>query len=166
MAMFVLEAITPRNAQTFKSVRLQALKDSPLAFGSTYARESQLSDADWSRRAGEWTSPRAVGYLATYAGEACGICAAFLAEDDPRVAHLVSMWVAPQFRRSGLGRTLVEAIQSWAKTKGAQSVRLTVTHCNAAAIQFYKRLGFRMTGKTEPYPNDPALFEYEMSCRL
>jgi hypothetical protein len=27
---------------------------------------------------------------------------------------------------------------------------------------FYEQFGFSMTGNTEPYPNDPALFEYVM----
>jgi hypothetical protein len=27
---------------------------------------------------------------------------------------------------------------------------------------FYRRLGFEGTGRTEPYPNDPAVVEYEM----
>ena len=38
-----------------------------------------------------------------------------------------------------------------------------VTSANLAAISFYQRLGFIRTGRTEPYPNDPAIFEYEMS---
>jgi len=41
-----------------------------------------------------------------------------------------------------------------------------VTNNNFAAIAFYKRLGFAPTGHTEPYPNDPALIEYEMSKPL
>jgi ribosomal protein S18 acetylase RimI-like enzyme len=43
---------------------------------------------------------------------------------------------------------------------------LTVTSVNHGAIRFYERLGFRKTGKTEPYPNDPAIFEYEMLLAL
>jgi hypothetical protein len=39
--------ITPENALVFKTVRLRALQESPTAFGSTYAKESQFSDADW-----------------------------------------------------------------------------------------------------------------------
>lgn len=36
------------------------------------------------------------------------------------------------------------------------------TSVNAGAIRFYERLGFRMTGNTEPYPHDPAIVECEM----
>jgi len=161
--MAILEQITPENASAFKTTRLQALQDSPTAFGSTYAKESQLSDGDWFKRADDWTSNRSIGYLAMASGEPCGIVAAFLGEDDPRQAHLVSMWVAPAHRRSGVGRILIEAIRAWAVKKEAHLLRLTVTSNNLSAIEFYQRNSFSMTGNTEPYPNDPSLIEYEMT---
>jgi hypothetical protein len=34
---------------------------------------------------------------------------------------------------------------------------------NEGAILFYERLGFAMTGRTEPYTNDVAMIEYEMA---
>ena len=46
--------------------------------------------------------------------------------------------------------------------RGIDELILTVTSVNNGAIRFYERLGFRMTGRTEPYPNDPAIFEHEM----
>jgi len=161
--MPAIEQISRSNALIFKDVRLRALQDSPTAFGSTYARESQLSDSDWLKRAADWSSNRSVGYLAMDDGAPCGIVAAFLNETDPFKAHLVSMWVAPTHRRVGVGRTLVTAVQSWAITRGARLLQLTVTSSNRAAIEFYVQNGFSMTGNTEPYSNDPTLIEYEMS---
>ena len=43
---------------------------------------------------------------------------------------------------------------------------LMVTSNNEAALRFYEQLGFNRTGRTEPYPNDPALIEYEMSRQI
>ncbi|PYY15895.1 MAG: GNAT family N-acetyltransferase, partial [Acidobacteria bacterium] len=63
----------------------------------------------------------------------------------------------------GVGRLLVGAILDWARQRGARTLRLMVTSNNEPAISFYQRLGFTLTGRTEPYPNDPALIEYEMS---
>jgi ribosomal protein S18 acetylase RimI-like enzyme len=37
-----------------------------------------------------------------------------------------------------------------------------VTCNNDGAIGFYERLGFKKTGRTEPYPNDDTLMEFEM----
>ena len=40
--MIEIKRITPETALVFKEARLRALQDSPLAFSSTYARESQF----------------------------------------------------------------------------------------------------------------------------
>ncbi|HTV48793.1 MAG TPA: GNAT family N-acetyltransferase [Phycisphaerae bacterium] len=161
--MTTLEQITPSNALVFKAVRLAALQDSPSAFGGTFAKESQLNDVDWLKRAAVWSNDRSVGYIVMDAGNACGIAAAFLDERDSLKAHLISMWVAPAYRRRGIGRLLIEAINTWACTRGAHMLQLMVTNNDNTAIEFYKRCGFSMTGNTEPYPNDPTLIEYEMS---
>jgi ribosomal protein S18 acetylase RimI-like enzyme len=164
--MAALHQITPPLASAYKAVRLRALQDTPSAFGSTYARESQFSDADWQQRAANFCTPRSIGYLAHHQDEYCGIVASFLNEQNPQHANLISMWVAAGHRRTGTGRLLVDAIESWARQSGAHSLQLMVTSSNLAAISFYQRLGFTSTGRTEPYPNDPALIEYEMSKSL
>jgi hypothetical protein len=84
-----LETISPKNALIYKAIRLHALQDSPLAFGSTYAKESQLFDTDWLKRAADWSNDKSVGYLAFDREISCGIVAAFLNEHDSRKAHVV-----------------------------------------------------------------------------
>jgi ribosomal protein S18 acetylase RimI-like enzyme len=161
--MVILQRITPALSASYKTVRLRALKDTPSAFGSTYAHESQFSEADWHRRAANLCTSHSIGYLAYHQDEYCGIAAGFLDKQDPRNAELVSMWVASTHRRTGTGMLLVNAIESWARLCTAHTLRLMVTNTNLAAISFYERLGFTATGRTEPYPNDPNLIEYEMS---
>ena len=157
-----IQPITPALTAAFKTVRLRALLDSPIAFGSTYAREAQLSDADWQQRAVKWNAERSAGFLAFDGDEACGIAATFLDDADSARAHLVSMWVAPTHRRGGIGGTLVVAVIGWAMAKQVKTLHLMVTSINDSATRFYERLGFVKTGRTEPYPNDPSLLEYEM----
>jgi ribosomal protein S18 acetylase RimI-like enzyme len=161
--MAVLQHITPQIASSYKSVRLRALRDSPSAFGSTYQRECQFSEQDWLDRVANLCSERAVGYLAFHQDKSCGIAACFLGEQEPVTAQLISMWVDPAYRRTGVGRILVDAIAAWARDRGAHALQLMVTSSNDAAMEFYRRNGFSMTGHTEPYPNDPALIEHEMS---
>jgi ribosomal protein S18 acetylase RimI-like enzyme len=161
--VIILDPITPQNALIFKSVRLRALRDTPKAFGPTYAKESQLTDADWVKRAAQWNGDKSVFYLAMDAGAACGMAGTRLDQDDATRAHLISMWTAPTHRQQGIGRLLVNEILGWASLRGVRILQLMVTSGNEPAIMFYHRLGFALTGRTEPYPNDPALIEYEMS---
>src|SRR5947207_5067515 len=148
--MIALEPITPQNAMVFKAVRLRALQVMPSAFGSTYAKESQLTDADWIKRALQWNSERSAALLAMDGDTACGIVGSFLDQDDATRAHLVSMWTAPTHRRRGIGRLLVNEVLGWARLRTARTLPLMVTSNNEAAILFYQGLGFTRTGRTEP----------------
>lgn len=161
--MIAIEPITPLNTFLFKAVRLRALLDAPHAFGSTYAKESQLTDSDWIKRAERWNGESGAGFLAMDGDTACGIAGSFLDQNDPTLAQLISMWTAPTHRQRGVGRLLVNAVLNWAGSRSARILQLMVTSNNETAIRFYERLGFTRTGRTEPYPNDPAVIEYEMS---
>lgn len=160
--MVILTPTTQESAASFKAVRLRALQDTPLAFGSTHAKESQLSDADWEERAAQWNGERATAYLAWDGNDACGIVACFLDRDDATKAHLVSMWVAPTHRGRGVGQLLVNKVSDWSRSQRAKTLQLMVTSNNDVAIRFYERLGFTKTGRTEPYPHDATLVEFEM----
>jgi GNAT superfamily N-acetyltransferase len=161
--MVALERVTAENVEAFKRVRLRALAEAPSAFGSTYAREIQFTDDEWLARVARWDGESGLGFLAVKDGEACGIAGVFLDLKDGKGAHLVSMWTDPAHRQKGVGRLLVEAVGDWARVRGARRLQLMVTSKNEGAIRFYERLGFAMTGRTEPYPNDAALIEFEMT---
>lgn len=164
--MIAIARITPGNVSTFRDVRLRALLEAPSAFGSTYARESALSDAEWTQRAIRWNGERGIGFLAIDDGIGCGIAGAMLDDDDATRATLVSMWTAPTHRRRGVARRLVDEVVAWARARDVAEVRLMVTSNNGPAVAFYERLGFTNTGRTEPYPNDASLIELEMLRRL
>src|SRR5271165_3893299 len=157
-----LEQISTNNVLAFKTVRLRPLQESPGAFGSTYARESHFPDAEWLKRAANMNGEKGIGYLAMDNDRACGIIGAFRDEQDSLSANVVSMRVAPTHRHTGVGSSLIAALQTWARNHGVRVLRLMVTSNNRAAIEFYDHIGFSMTGKTEPYPNDPSVIEYEM----
>ena len=163
--MISLEQITPKNVPVFKAVRLRALQDSPSAFGSTYARESQSPETEWVRRAENWNGIKGAGFLAIDEKEPCGIAGSFLEEADLTQARLVSMWTAPTHRMRGVGTLLVRRLD-WARSAGASTMRLMVTSHNQSAQSFYQRLSFTFTGAQEPWPNDPGIFELEMSRSL
>lgn len=161
--MIEIQPITQLNASAFKAIRLHALQEAPYAFGSTYEKESQYADSEWQTRVERMNGHRGVGFIAVDGEKACGLVGSFLDQDDSARAHLISMWTAPSHRQQGIGRMLVKAVVDWAGKRNAHTVLLMVTSNNEPAISFYERLGFTRTGRTEPYPNDPAILEYEMS---
>jgi ribosomal protein S18 acetylase RimI-like enzyme len=164
--VITIERISRENVQLFKLVRLNALSESPSAFGSTYAREVAFTDAEWLARLERWNGEKGIGFLAMDGGKSCGIAGALLDLEDPTRAQLVSMWTAPTHRRHGVGQLLVDAVIDWAKSREIKTLTLMVVSTNGAAIRFYEKLGFAKTGRTDPYPNDPTIVEYEMSRTL
>jgi len=58
-------------------------------------------------------------------------------------AHLDLLCVAPEFRRAGLGRRLVEWLEKPALVAGISAVFLEVRATNRGAQAFYERLGYR-----------------------
>ena len=61
-------------------------------------------------------------------------------DDD---AHLDLLAVAPPYRRSGVGRRLLEWLEKCAVVAGIFSVALEVRAANEGAQLFYQRMGYR-----------------------
>ncbi len=139
--MVTVKPITPPDACLFKAVRLRALQDAPQAFGSTYQRESQFSDSEWLARVERMNGERGIGFLAMDGETACDIVGAFLDQNDPTRAQLVSTWTSPTHHEQGIGRLLVAEVLKWARARDAHTLLLMVTSHNQPAINFYQRLG-------------------------
>jgi len=58
-------------------------------------------------------------------------------------AAVEDVYVLPEHRSRGAGRTLFEACSDWAKGKGAAGISLQVAAGNERARRFYDALGFR-----------------------
>jgi GNAT superfamily N-acetyltransferase len=141
---------------TLRQLRLEALSEAPVAFGSTYERELGRSTADWQR----WISPN-MTFILYVAEKARGMAAGVRDETDPAVVHLMAMWVHPQIRGSGGADALAAAVIAWARSNAATCVRLKVIQGNDRARHCYVRLGFSPTGQTQVRERD-GLIEMEM----
>jgi len=155
--MVLVRATTLDDWQAMRDIRLEALRDAPDAFGSTYARDAAFESAEWHRRATRDGSFFAfIPGLDVPAGLAGGY------EEEPGVTELVSMFVRPQARGHGAGEALIDAVAAWAKDQGATAVHLWVTDTNKPAIRLYERCGFTVTLERQPLPSNPALGEVGM----
>src|SRR5690242_7119931 len=149
--MVLVRATTLDDWQAMRGLRLEALRDAPDAFGSTYARDAAFEPAEWHRRATRDGSFLAfIPELAEPAGLAGGY------EEEPGVVELISMFVRPRARGHGVGEALVDTVVAWAKDRGATSVHLWVTESNKAARRLYERCGFTVTPERQPLPSNPA----------
>lgn len=143
----------------YRALRLDALRDSPHAFGSTIAREAGFPEQEWIRRlANGATSPHDLPLVAECDGRAIGLAWARIAAEHPETVTLYQFWVHPDFRRHGVGRMLVDAATDWARGSHAREMTLSVALGPGSAIDFYRRLGFEAVGDRSPLrPGSDAL---------
>jgi len=69
--------------------------------------------------------------------------------------EILNLAVKPEFRRQGIGHSLVRVILGRFHRDGVRQVFLEVRESNDAAIFFYQRLGFHQMGRREAYYSDP-----------
>ena len=65
--------------------------------------------------------------------------------------HIVTIDIAPGFRRRGAGRILLAELLRRLEEGGARAIRLEVDARNTGAIRFYEQMGFRATRILKDY---------------
>jgi ribosomal protein S18 acetylase RimI-like enzyme len=91
--------------------------------------------ADIARARATATSVVLVGYV-----EAVLVASVMVGYDGHR-GWVYYLAVAPEARRAGLGRRMMQAAEAWLRGRGAPKLQLMVRADNAAAVGFYERLG-------------------------
>ena len=154
--------------EALRELRLRALADSPMAFGSTLAAERDQSAEFWENHArrGPTEAGRATFVVVEERGALRGLATGSLDNETTNVAHLYSMYVDPPLRRGGFGRQLVALVCDWARARGMHRVILNVTETNAGAVRFYESCGFVPTGRKQALSHTPSLLEVEMGREL
>ena len=165
--MVTIRRIRPDEGARLRAIRIEALADSPSAFGSTLAETIRRPYAYWEHRAADNAAgEESVLFVAEEPEGWCGLAGAYRDESDRTSADLISMWVRPAYRGQALGRRLVESVVAWARGHGLAQLALWVETGNASAIALYECCGFEHTDETQPLPSNPTLAERRMILRL
>lgn len=72
--------------------------------------------------------------------------------------YLGMLTVNPELQARQLGRTLLEAGETYALERGAKRIEMTVVQIRDTLIAWYERRGYARTGETRPFPYDDARF--------
>lgn len=156
LAFLELRALSPDDWELWRDIRLRALADSPESFGATLAEWHSAHQDRWRHR----LTAVPFNVVAVVCDEAVGQ-ASGTQFDGQRCVELISMWVAPPARGTGVADALVSAVRDYAERAGASALKLSVRRCNGRAIGMYQRVGFVLAD--EP-GDEPA--KIAMRCAL
>lgn len=159
-----LRQLTLEDADSFRSFRLAALRESPASFGGSAAEEERLPVAEWHTRLGAPGSA-VLGYFSY--DTLIGTLGYFLSKDD-QLPWLWAMYVEPGYRRQGIGWALLTRAVSDLRNEGHPQVYLTVNSASAAAGALYRAFGFAQTRlrRSEPRTSGLVLDIEEMALVL
>lgn len=144
-----IERLGPADAPAYRELMLRAYAESPEAFTATVEERAALPMDWWLQRLDD--RPHADEFsLGARQGERLVGAVTLERQTRPKHRHkalLLGMYVAPEARRAGLGRQLVDALMHRARASdGLKLVTLTLTEGNAPAEALYSAFGFARFG--------------------
>ena len=159
--------LTQDDWEMYKSLRLNSLKESPDSFGSTFERECSFQDAEWIARLNYENRPeKCVLIVAEKNNIPLGLICGFIHAEDDNTGYVYQMWVAPDARGSGIGKSLLNYIIHWGSDMRLQKLSLTVTKKYVPAIKLYIALGFIRDGELDKLRPGTELKSQSMSLSI
>ncbi|MCA1367052.1 GNAT family N-acetyltransferase [Bradyrhizobium sp. BRP14] len=132
------------DVETFRRIRLEALRAESASFASSAEDWENLSDDEWRRCL--------VGdpvFVAFRDDVPIGIMG-LMRQRASKMAHratLIMVYVRREARGSGLAKRLLVAVTEYARGMGIRQLELAASAENSAAIRFYEREGFTHIGR-------------------
>jgi GNAT superfamily N-acetyltransferase len=166
-AIVTVRALLSGEVALHRNLRLMALRDAPDSFNETFADIDARPPSYWEDLTRSVTPPGPhVMFLACDGDTLCGMAYGFLDRERTEAGRVGGMWVAPAWRRRGVGRMLLRAVANWASERGLRRLGLWAPSHSPAAIALYRQAGFRETGRHRPLPSRPVLQVIEMECEV
>jgi GNAT superfamily N-acetyltransferase len=94
------------------------------------------------------------------------IACVHLKKEEDGSCYLGMLTVDPERQAGGIGKALMVRSEEIARGWGCARMRMTVIDARAELIAYYERRGYRLTGKTEPFPEDDPRFGLPKVCGL
>ncbi|GAA3679548.1 acetyltransferase (GNAT) family protein [Yimella lutea] len=146
MSEITIRALGTDEWETYRSVRLSSLEESPEAFAASAAQEKDYDEDFWRTRL-----ERSRRLIAQDGDDIVGVVSVGdRSTDEARVGELFGLWVTPRLRGQGVAWKLVEAGVEKAKQESYKFLLYWVGTDNGRAVAFASSFGFRPTDSRRP----------------
>ncbi len=151
----IIRRLNEKDALAYRNLRLEALKNSPTAFGASYEERKDRLIIDWSRDLTEAQNTEAI-FAADAQDELVGMIGIRIRVGQ-KTRHAATIWgvyVRPAWRGQRLCAAMMTACIEWAVQREIKTLKLAVVTTNTPAVKAYERMGFK------PYGLEPAVLFY------
>ena len=143
--MIAVKKLEEDRWKEYRDLRLEALKKEPIAFGSSYYEEKNISEEEWRRRIGNalfaLSKDKLIGMIVHVQGNKI---------KAKHIANIYGVYVTEQYRGQGVGSKLIDsALEEIQKSKDVVKIKLTVNPEQKAAVKLYQNNGFKIVGQLE-----------------
>jgi GNAT superfamily N-acetyltransferase len=165
-----VRAIRPTDNEAVRALFIQGQNEIAAGSGNIKLRISvkEYTDSclheDMERPSVHYSKPgRKFWVLESQERKIVAMCALDDHLSEPGIGLLRRLVVAPQFRRKGVARLLVQRTEQYAMKQGRPGIRLFTSELQPGARALYESLGYKLrsTGKFGPI----TVFEYEKPFR-
>lgn len=138
----IIRQLTPTDAENYRTIRFEALKNKPEAFSSSYEDEVEFSVEKYR---GRFNNDHTYTFGAFEGDDLVGTVT-LISETKKKIKHratIVAMYVKPDQRKLGVGKALMNmAINKAKELEKIEQIYLAVTMGNDPAKRLYTSLGF------------------------
>ena len=140
--MVEIKKLSADRWKDYRSLRLEALKNDPTAFGSSYGEEMKLSEKEWKRRMKNTlfalSDNKPIGMIVYVFQKKAKI---------KHIANIFGVYVKREFRNRGIGKNLIEsALLLIKENRNIIKINLNVNPRQKSALKLYKKYGFKTIG--------------------
>jgi RimJ/RimL family protein N-acetyltransferase len=159
---FVVRRIRAEEWKAHRALRLKALANDRIAFGSSSERESEYSEAEWRERTEKGARSTSSSLWVAEAPNRGLVGMAVGALVEGRL-WIFGMWIEPGWRGRGTGGALLDSAIAWLhQQRPAQPIFLDVNPRQTVAVRLYESRGFRATGRSKELDHSPGEIAVEM----
>lgn len=134
--------LTPDDWKIYRDLRLEAIKEEPYAFGTSFGEEKDHPEKIWRERVENTL-------FAFYGGQPVGLIGHIRQAriKQRHIVHIVGFFVKDEFKGLGIGemllRDLIEKISTY---PDVTKISLGVVSTQKRAMKLYRKYGFEVVG--------------------
>lgn len=137
----------------YKALRLEALKNEPASFASSYNDNIKSPDKKWKKQLQKsHEGHESVMFFAKDGDKLIGMIGAFW-EEKQKTQHLgniFGVYVNPKYRGKGVGKQLMTTILNYLyDMPQIEKIKLGVMTNQIPALKMYEKFGFKYVGKLQ-----------------